>query len=731
MHGRSLAAALAAGVIVSTAGAQVVSRTVSVAADAIEHRTLDQVRAGQSVRVENLEIGGDALDLVLNRVRVLTDDAEIWVGTDEGPVRADRPDIAVFSGVVAGEPGSIAYLAVSPHGTNGFIDREGGIVSISTGAFERGKDLAEALRAAPMDDLLDPFAQRPDCGFDPGDEHLAPFGPMLEPVPGDDPQQPLGAGACQQVRVAMETDYEFTDRLFGGDTDASAAYVVSLIGAVSEIYQRDVNTSLAIPFLRVWASNADPYSSDGDPLEEVRDHWNASMGSVDRTVVHYLTGKTNMSYGGVAYLSVLCNENFGYGVSGYLNGFFPSPVEDHNGSNWDVIVSSHELGHNFGTGHTHDSYTPVIDGCGNGDCSDAFGGTVMSYCHTCSGGTSNIVLGFHPRVQDVVESYLSGVSCDISGEGVAAANDAAATFEGSDPIIIDVLANDAASSCESIALGSVPSASDNGATLQVAAGAGQQGRDAIEYTPAPGFSGSDSFAYTITGASGADTGSVSVEIEALSQAVTRVNPVWGLRLRYYGLPALSELPDFGAFTPSAEEVTTSIDYASTNGDFANSGLDDDVGAVFDGYVRVFEDGIHTFSTESDDGSKLYVDDQLVVDNNGIHAMIKRTGTIALEAGWHTMRIEFFERGGGAGIISTLAGPQITETTLSGIFLSHESDEPCSPADLNADGAIDFSDLNLFTAAFQSGDPTADLSGNGSVGFEDLNAFVAAFSAGCP
>ena len=53
------------------------------------------------------------------------------------------------------------------------------------------------------------------------------------------------------------------------------------------------------------------------------------------------------------------------------------------------------------------------------------------------------------------------------------------------------------------------------------------------------------------------------------------------------------------------------------------------------------------------------------------------------------------------------------------------------ADLNADGVIDFSDINLFTAAFQTGDPAADLSGDGSVGFEDLNLFVAAFSAGCP
>ena len=56
--------------------------------------------------------------------------------------------------------------------------------------------------------------------------------------------------------------------------------------------------------------------------------------------------------------------------------------------------------------------------------------------------------------------------------------------------------------------------------------------------------------------------------------------------------------------------------------------------------------------------------------------------------------------------------------------------PC-PADLTGDGVIDFSDVNAFTVAFQTGDPSADLSGNGSVGFEAVNAFAAAFAAGCP
>ena len=58
-------------------------------------------------------------------------------------------------------------------------------------------------------------------------------------------------------------------------------------------------------------------------------------------------------------------------------------------------------------------------------------------------------------------------------------------------------------------------------------------------------------------------------------------------------------------------------------------------------------------------------------------------------------------------------------------------ESACTGDLDGNGSVGFEDLNVFTAAFSSGDPIGDLSGNGSVGFEDLNLFVAAFGQGCP
>jgi hypothetical protein len=63
----------------------------------------------------------------------------------------------------------------------------------------------------------------------------------------------------------------------------------------------------------------------------------------------------------------------------------------------------HEIGHNFGSGHTHDGYSPVIDTCGiapdGSSCPAQFplakSATIMSYCHyKCRGDFSNLEYTF-------------------------------------------------------------------------------------------------------------------------------------------------------------------------------------------------------------------------------------------------------------------------------------------------------------------------------------------------
>lgn len=324
------------------------------------------------------------IDLLLSRFEVLTPDAQRLVMTGDHAAPLPAPDVVLFRGEVVGEAGSGVFLALSPDGANGFIRSEAGSLILA------GAGANETYIYA-MDRLGD-FAR------------VAPFcaGAIEPPL-----QDALIAGAtgggepetttCRTMRVAVETDWEYFNLARLRNVARAQNYAITLFGAVSEIFRRDVNVIITVPFLRIWSTNTDPYvtSTMGARLDEFRNHWNATQGGVDREVVHMLSG-SNLG-GGVAYLSVLCNRDWGYAINADLNGTFPLPVQDNNGQNWDLVVTAHELGHNFAAPHTHDM-TPQVDGCGTGNCADAALGTIMSYCHTCAGGLANVRLSLQERV---------------------------------------------------------------------------------------------------------------------------------------------------------------------------------------------------------------------------------------------------------------------------------------------------------------------------------------------
>lgn len=71
-----------------------------------------------------------------------------------------------------------------------------------------------------------------------------------------------------------------------------------------------------------------------------------------------------------------------------------------------------------------------------------------------------------------------------------------------------------------------------------------------------------------------------------------------------------------------------------------------IGLKFDGYIFIPETGNYTFSTLSDDGSKLFIDNELVVNNDGIHWLNEAYGAVKLEKGFHKFNISYFDQVGG-------------------------------------------------------------------------------------
>jgi len=77
---------------------------------------------------------------------------------------------------------------------------------------------------------------------------------------------------------------------------------------------------------------------------------------------------------------------------------------------------------------------------------------------------------------------------------------------------------------------------------------------------------------------------------------------------------------------------------------------------FTSELNVTTGGTYTFTTSSDDGSRLFVDGVEVVANDGLHSVNTETGSITLGPGSYTLEIGYFENGGLQTLSGTLSGP---------------------------------------------------------------------------
>lgn len=717
-------------------------------AEAFSPHRFAAVRPGEAVRVLALPVGGELVDLELEQFEIWTDDAAFFIDDAEHA----EPRVTLLRGSVAGDPDSLVVIGVGTHATNGFIETRGSTYSISSGGEFAGFGAADhaggvargqaGRREVRITDLadIDLAGDRPGCAIDDG--NLIDFAPLGQPVYDDETLAQHGGDTrgtipCRVVRVAIDSDYEWTQERFGGNPFAAAEYSLFLMAAVSEIYQRDLNVRLAVPYLRAFSTNTDPYvqtrnsegALDPDPLAQVRDHWRAAQQHIDRDLTHLFTG-ADTSYGGVAYISTMCSDQWGYGVSAYLNGSFPYPLVESSAQNWDLYLVSHELGHNFGTGHTHDAYTPVIDRCGI-DCTGDLNGTIMSYCHTCAGGTANIDVEFHPRVRERILAYLANdAPCNLTPQAVAR-DDTARAVEG-EIVNIFVLANDAGPDCAPVGLDSVERNTPAGGTAVVGGWNNPTGDPTgffVRYVPPADFTGTDTFQYTNTAG---QTASVTVEVAELREADLLQNPAPGLRGTWYFIGAGNQtVPAFEGQPIVQESIVPAIDFAATNGPGVGGPMTSNFGALFEGYLVAPADGAYTLETESSDGSLLYIDNELVVNNDGVHDMRRASGLVGLEQGPHPLRIEFFQSSGSSGLIFRWTGPTESGVVPAANLVFVET-EPC-PADLaEPQGVLDLADISRFTSWFLTGDPGADLADpSGVIDLADISAFVSSFTAGCP
>jgi hypothetical protein len=156
------------------------------------------------------------------------------------------------------------------------------------------------------------------------------------------------------------------------------------------------------------------------------------------------------------------------------------------------------------------------------------------------------------------------------------------------------------------------------------------------------------------GAWSVDTVQITVSPAGITllPAVNPANTVNGLDYKYYEGSWFS-LPNFSSLTALRTGTVANFDLSvATSTDY--------FGVNYTGYINVPADGMYTFYTTSDDGSIILIDNVLVVNNDGLHAPIERSGTIGLKAGKHAISAQFFELNGGEVFYVGYEGPGLTK-----------------------------------------------------------------------
>ncbi|MBC8063982.1 MAG: family 20 glycosylhydrolase, partial [Chlorobia bacterium] len=104
----------------------------------------------------------------------------------------------------------------------------------------------------------------------------------------------------------------------------------------------------------------------------------------------------------------------------------------------------------------------------------------------------------------------------------------------------------------------------------------------------------------------------------------------------------AKCPEIAQFTNLPSKNVTEIGV----GEFANQ---DNYALHFEGFVRIPADGEYTFYLGSDDGSRMWLGEQLVVDHDGLHGFIEKRLRVRLPKGDYPFRIVMFEQAGAESV----------------------------------------------------------------------------------
>ena len=341
-------------------------------------------------------INRNAIQLDLVKVSVVSDD--FIVSTDKGPYTLKPEVLGVhYRGIIKGKETSLASISFYGEEIMGMVS-ESDMGNIIVGKLGGENESGEHLVYSDLDlkENVEYACETPDPGKPYTREQLMPRAATDFRDVGD----------C--VSFYVEADYDLYQNK--GGTDQTITYLTGAFNQVQTLYANE-NLSTTVSEMFVWSSPS-PYSGSSssgflDQFQNTRPNYNGDLA--------ILINLANT--GGVAYVNGLCSFNkiYSMGYAGINTNFNNVP-----NYSWTVDVIAHELGHLFGSQHTHacvwNGNGSAIDGCYNteGGCANPgypTKGTIMSYCHLGGRPGKDFTLGFGPQPGNLIRNRVAAASC--------------------------------------------------------------------------------------------------------------------------------------------------------------------------------------------------------------------------------------------------------------------------------------------------------------------------------
>ena len=180
----------------------------------------------------------------------------------------------------------------------------------------------------------------------------------------------------------------------------------------------------------------------------------------------------------------------------------------------------------------------------------------------------------------------------------------------------------------------------------------------------------------------------------------------GVSYEYYQ-GSWTKLPEFDLLSPVSTGVTSGFDISPRS-------VNERFGFRFSAIININQAGNYTFFTSSDDGSRLWIDGNLVVDNDGLHGIEERSGSINLTEGQHSIVVGFFEQGGGESLTVQYSSATFSKRQIPASMLFQNPQNNIAPEIINPGDQI--SSVNSVTSlniiATDANDDTLNFTASG-------------------